>query len=148
MILENFYFSKINIPIHYPEQKIWKLFTVLGGKFKLSAQDSDLEYLSWRSKNSPVSSDLKPPLGAVGSGIGTCLVFCHSFSDIVHIVKDEKIEPFCGTNKCRGKNDCKNVGTKRDMQQYPNNGQNEARLCNKAGRCVYNKRSISVAWDK
>ena len=33
--------------------------------FKLSAQDSDLEYLFWRSKNSPVSSDLKPPLAKV-----------------------------------------------------------------------------------
>ena len=30
--------------------------------FKFSAQDSDLEYLFWRCKNSPVSSDLKPPL--------------------------------------------------------------------------------------
>ena len=39
-----------------------KLFTVLGGKFKFSAQDSDLEYLFWQRKNSPVSSDLKPPL--------------------------------------------------------------------------------------
>ena len=39
-----------------------KLFTDLGGKFKFSAQDSDLEYLSWRSKNPPDSSDLKPPL--------------------------------------------------------------------------------------
>ena len=39
-----------------------KLFTVLGGKFKSSAQDSDMEYLCWRWKNSPVSSDLKPPL--------------------------------------------------------------------------------------
>ena len=39
-----------------------KLFTVLGGKFKFSAQDSDLEYLFWRSKNPPVSSDLNPPL--------------------------------------------------------------------------------------
>ena len=39
-----------------------KLFTDLGGKFKFSAQDSDLEYLSWRCKNPPVSSDLKPPL--------------------------------------------------------------------------------------
>ena len=40
-----------------------KLFTVLGGKFKFSAQDSDLEYLCWRCKNSLVqSSDLKPPL--------------------------------------------------------------------------------------
>ena len=33
-----------------------KLFTVLGEKFKFSAQDSDLEYLCWRCKNSPVSS--------------------------------------------------------------------------------------------
>ena len=39
-----------------------KLFTVLGGKFKFSAQDSDLEYLFLRSKNSLVSYDLKPPL--------------------------------------------------------------------------------------
>ena len=39
-----------------------QLFTVSGGKFKFSAQDSDLEYLCWRCKNSPVSSDLKPPL--------------------------------------------------------------------------------------
>ena len=39
-----------------------KLFTDLGGKFKFSAQDSDLEYLFWRCKNSPVSSDLKPLL--------------------------------------------------------------------------------------
>ena len=39
------------------------LFTVLGGKFKFSAQDSDLEYLCWKCKKSPVSSDLKPPLG-------------------------------------------------------------------------------------
>ena len=42
-----------------------KLFTVLGGKFKFSAQDSDLEYLFWQRKNSPVSSDLKPPLEKV-----------------------------------------------------------------------------------
>ena len=39
-----------------------KFFTVLGGKFKFSAQDSDFEYLFWRGKNPPVSSDLKPPL--------------------------------------------------------------------------------------
>ena len=30
--------------------------------FKLSAQDSDLEYLFWQRKNSSASSDLKPPL--------------------------------------------------------------------------------------
>ena len=41
-----------------------KLFTDLGGKFKCFAQDSDLEYSFWRSKNLPVSSDLKPPLGS------------------------------------------------------------------------------------
>jgi hypothetical protein len=39
-----------------------KLFTDLGGKFKFSAQDSDLEYLCWQCKNPAVSSDLKPPL--------------------------------------------------------------------------------------
>jgi hypothetical protein len=41
------------------------LFTGLGGKFKFSAQDSDLEYLFWRIKNPPVSSVLKPPLGNI-----------------------------------------------------------------------------------
>ena len=39
-----------------------KLFAVLGGKFKFSAQGSDLEYLYWQWKFFPVSSDLKPPL--------------------------------------------------------------------------------------
>ena len=29
---------------------------------KFSAQDSDFEYLCWRCKKSPVSSDLKPPI--------------------------------------------------------------------------------------
>ena len=62
-VLENDYFSNINTPNHYHEQKILtSFFTVLGGKFKFSAQDSDLEYLCWRCKNSPVSSDLKLPL--------------------------------------------------------------------------------------
>ena len=62
-ILENFNFSKMNIPNQYPEPKIWiSCCTVLGGKFKFSAQDSDLEYLSWISKNLQVSSDWKPPL--------------------------------------------------------------------------------------
>ena len=39
-----------------------KLFTGMGGKFKFSAQDRDLEYLFWRSKNLPVPSDITPPL--------------------------------------------------------------------------------------
>ena len=39
-----------------------KLFTDLGGKFKFSAQDRNLEYLFCRSKNSQVSSDKEPPL--------------------------------------------------------------------------------------
>ena len=34
--------------------------------FKFSAQDSDLEYLCW---NSPVSSDLKPPLVHTHTGL-------------------------------------------------------------------------------
>ena len=50
----------------YPKSLFWaenldKLFTDLGGKFKFSAQDSDLEYLFWQCKNPPVSSDIKPP---------------------------------------------------------------------------------------
>ena len=52
-----FYVSNTSIP-----NNLNKLFTVLGGKFKFSAQDSDFEYLIWRSKNPPVSSDLKSPL--------------------------------------------------------------------------------------
>ena len=38
-------------------ENLIKLFTFLGGKFKFSAQDSDLEYLCWQCKNSPVPSD-------------------------------------------------------------------------------------------
>ena len=34
----------------------------LNNLFKFSAQNSDLEYLFWRTKNPPISSDLKPPL--------------------------------------------------------------------------------------
>ena len=33
--------------------------------FKFSAKGSDLEYLIWQHKNSPASSDLKPPLSSV-----------------------------------------------------------------------------------
>ena len=36
----------------------------MGGKFKFSDQDTDLEYLFWRSKNLPVPSDIIPPLEA------------------------------------------------------------------------------------
>ena len=36
--------------------------TSVNNLFKFSAHDSDLEHLFWRSKNPPVSSDLKPPL--------------------------------------------------------------------------------------
>ena len=62
-ILENFSIANNE----YSKSLSWaenlnKLFNVLGGKFKFSAQDSDLEYLCWQWKNSPVSSDLKPPL--------------------------------------------------------------------------------------
>ena len=62
-ILDNFSTANINIPNHYsrlenlnfPPQTVSNLF-------KFSAQDSDLEYLCWQWKNSPVSPDLKPPL--------------------------------------------------------------------------------------
>ena len=47
-------------------ENLIKLFTFLGGKFKFSAQDSNLEYLIWQHKNSRVSSDLKPPLAKLG----------------------------------------------------------------------------------
>ena len=52
-----------NIPNLYPEQ-IKKNFQPLAVNplFKFSAQDSNLEYLFWRSKNLPVSSDIISPL--------------------------------------------------------------------------------------
>ena len=39
--------------------RLCKLFTVLGGIFKFSAHDSDLEHLCWQWKNSTVSFLLK-----------------------------------------------------------------------------------------
>ena len=53
--------NKYSKPLSWAEN-LKKLFTVLGRKFKFSAQDSDLEYLFWQRKTSSVSSDLKPPL--------------------------------------------------------------------------------------
>ena len=53
--------NKYSKSLSWPEN-LNKLSTALGGKFKFSAQDIDLEYLFWQLKNSPVSSDLKPPL--------------------------------------------------------------------------------------
>ena len=41
---------------HFWAENLNKLFTDLGGKFKFSTQDSDLEYLYWQCKN-PDSSD-------------------------------------------------------------------------------------------
>ena len=99
---------------------------------------------NYRKKNLVLASGKF--LGALGGGIGTCSVFWHSFSKNVHIDKGEKIAPFCGTNKCRDKRDCKDVGTKRDIGH--NSGLNEARLCNRAGRCVYNKLENYHNWDK
>ena len=62
-ILENFYISNNNIPIHYPEQKSLNYPPkTVNNLFKFSAQDSELEYSCWRHKNFPASSDLKPPL--------------------------------------------------------------------------------------
>ena len=52
-ILENFYITNINIPNHYAEQKIW-IRCLLFLNFLL-------RIVIW-SINSPVSSDLKPPL--------------------------------------------------------------------------------------
>ena len=62
-MLEDFYFSKINIPMHYPEQKISiSCLLFLAGNLNFLLRDIDLEYKFWQWKNSPVSSDLKPPL--------------------------------------------------------------------------------------
>ena len=59
-ILENFYISQRK----YTKWLSWaenlnKLFTFLGGKFKFSAQDSDLEYLFWQCKKTSFSLCLK-----------------------------------------------------------------------------------------
>ena len=49
---------------HCPEQKNLNFPPkTVNNLLKFSAQDSDLEYLCWRRKIFPVSSDLKPPLG-------------------------------------------------------------------------------------
>ena len=45
-------------------ESMTNLFSVLGGIFKFSAQVSVLEYLFWRCKNPPVSSDLESLLRA------------------------------------------------------------------------------------
>ena len=61
--VKNFLIANINIPNHYPEQKIWiSCLLFLVSKFEFSAQDSDLEYLFGQQKISPVSSDFQPPL--------------------------------------------------------------------------------------
>ena len=36
-------------------------YDMLNNLFKCSAQDSNLEYLCWRSKNLPLSSDIQDP---------------------------------------------------------------------------------------
>ena len=86
--LEDFYISKINIPNPYPE-----LFTDLGGKFKFSAQDSDLEYLFWRCKNPPVSSELQPPLA-----LGSKLTFCPGTNYVVVLIQFHYPGPSYCTN--------------------------------------------------
>ena len=57
LLLQNKYYKSLAWA-----ENLNKLFTDLGGKFNFFAQDSDLEYLFWRTKTPPVSSDLKPPL--------------------------------------------------------------------------------------
>ena len=62
-ILENFFVAKINMyskSLSWEENLNFPLKTA-NNLFKFSAQDSDLEYLCWRSKKFPVSSDVKPP---------------------------------------------------------------------------------------
>ena len=63
MISEAFYFSKL---LSLAENFI-KVFTAMGGKFKFSAQERDaqerdLEYFFWKSKNLSVSSEIIPSL--------------------------------------------------------------------------------------
>ena len=79
-------------------ENLKKLFTVLGGKFKFSAQDSDFEYLCWRCKNSPVSSDFKPP---------SLISECQSFWSCC------TTEHRCGINQgdCDSDNECEGTLT-------------------------------------
>ena len=51
LLLQNKYSKSL-----YWAENLNKLYNVFGGKFKFSAQYSDLEYLFWSSKNPPVSS--------------------------------------------------------------------------------------------
>ena len=60
----------------------------------------------------------------------SCNRGCKGKNQRCHKDKKSATKPFCGTNKCRRKRDCKDVG-------YWANGQNKARIC-KRGRCVYN----------
>ena len=41
--VKKFVVGRKNVPNHYPEQKI-KLCSVIGGKFKISAQDTDVAH--------------------------------------------------------------------------------------------------------
>ena len=46
---------RVVVALNFPPKTVNNLF-------KSYTQDSDLEYLCWRRKSYPVSSDLKPPL--------------------------------------------------------------------------------------
>ena len=69
----------------------------------------------------------------------SCNRGCKGKNQRCHKDKKSANKPFCGTNKCRRKRDCKDVG-------YWANGQNKARIC-KRGRCVYKALSASLPMD-
>ena len=50
-ILEDFYFSKTNIPIQYPNKNLKFPPQTVDNSFKFSAKDSDLEYTKYNTSN-------------------------------------------------------------------------------------------------
>ena len=73
-----------------------KLLTVLAGKFKFSAQDSDLEYLCWRCKNSPESSGLKPQVKPHMSTYVQKILWQIYYKLDFHLIMNHNVP----TNKC------------------------------------------------
>ena len=63
----------------------------------------------------------------------SCNRGCKGKNQRCHIDQKLATVPFCGTNKCWRKRDCKDVGSPGKIWAR----QNKARICNR-GRCVYN----------
>ena len=58
-----------------------KLFTVMGGKFKFSAQESDLAHFVGNGTKAKIPSEIKPPLGLMlCTYCVVCTVVCNAFT--------------------------------------------------------------------